>query len=156
MSIITGFQAAEAIKILIGAHDQLTRALIEIDAWTGALRRIDTSRARRDDCPCCALRRFEYLDGAGATETISLCGRNAVQITPGAAGAIDLNAALRRLAPHGDFHVAGPLLRGVLTNERGESGDAIDLTLFESGRAIIKGTQDPTRAKAIYTKFVGV
>jgi adenylyltransferase/sulfurtransferase len=30
-----------------------------------------------------------------------------------------------------------------------------ELTLFADGRAIIKGTSDPTRARVIYSKYVG-
>ena len=36
-----------------------------------------------------------------------------------------------------------------------DNGDAYELTLFTDGRAIVKGTKQPTVAKSIYAKYVG-
>lgn len=149
VSIIAGFQATEALKILSGDFASVTRALLEIDAWRSTTRRIDTTHARNPDCPCCAHHHFDYLDNISASSAVSLCGRNAVQITPGARAAINLPALAARLAPHGDFHTTDHLLRGVLHTE------PIELTVFPTGRAIIKGVEDAGKARAIYARFVG-
>ena len=149
VSIIAGFQAAEALKILTGAFGAVRRTLLEVDAWTGGVRQIDTTDARRPDCPCCAMRRFDYLDSARGDDATVLCGAGVVQITPAEDARLDLAALADRLAPLGVFHANNHLLRGRLR----ESG--VELTVFVTGRAIIKGEDEPSRARAIYARCVG-
>ena len=76
-----------------------------------------------------------------------LCGRNAVQVRPlGAPPDLEqLAAALEPLAR--ETRRAGPLLRVSL--------DEAVLTVFEDGRALVEGTDDPDRAIALYDRFVG-
>jgi acyl-CoA synthetase (AMP-forming)/AMP-acid ligase II len=66
------------------------------------------------DCPCCQKRNFEWLEGAQGSQTTSLCGRNAVQITPtsAVAGQVDLAEIAARLSPHGSFSHNKFMLRG--------------------------------------------
>jgi hypothetical protein len=109
-------------------------------------------------CPCCGRGVFEFLrgnrDDQGGSTT--LCGRNAVQITPGnIAHTIDLEAFARQLAPHGEFTCNGFLMRGTLTHERSSTGEAMELTLFSNGRAIIKGTTEVDRARSLYARYIG-
>ena len=88
----------------------------------------------------------------------SLSGRNAVQISPSAqtaSGELDLQATVDRLSSHGAFTHNGYLLRGVFSGERNADGEAIELTLFPDGRAIIKGTPETEAARSIYAKYVG-
>jgi adenylyltransferase/sulfurtransferase len=108
----------------------------------------DLTNARDPDCPCCAQRRFDWLDGGRADSAVTLCGRSSVQITPSSVAALDLATIASRLAPHGDFRATPFLVRGTLRDER------IDLSVFPDGRAIIS-TPDPARARAIYAKYLG-
>ena len=36
-----------------------------------------------------------------------------------------------------------------------ENGDPYEFTVFEDGRAIIKGTSEPDKARTLYAKYVG-
>jgi molybdopterin-synthase adenylyltransferase len=36
-----------------------------------------------------------------------------------------------------------------------ENGDPYEFTVFEDGRAIIKGTDQPDKARTLYAKYVG-
>lgn len=36
-----------------------------------------------------------------------------------------------------------------------ENGDPYEFTVFEDGRAIIKGTDEPDKARTLYAKYVG-
>ena len=170
VNMIASHQAAQAIKLLTGNLEAVDRSLLSVDVWTNETRRFDVSEARAAGaCPCCGEGSFTYLEGASTSTTISLCGRNAVQITPAAAPAagvtatataapatvIDLTTAAARLAPHGTFICNTFLLRGTLSAERGPTGDPIELTLFPNGRAIIKGTPETEMARSIYAKYVG-
>jgi len=150
---VASLAAAEAIKLLSGNAQDANPSLIHLDAWAPALRAVDVSDAKRDDCPCCARRRFDFLDAA-AGEITSLCGRRSVQIAPAARGALDLDRLAARLAPHGDFTRENQTLTGAFTTESGEHGP-ITLHVFQTGRAIIGGTTNTGRAKSIYSQFVG-
>ncbi len=158
---IASVQAAEAIKVLAGRTGEVRRTLLSIDVWSGAVRDVDLARARREDCACCGVGRFEFLDGAGGDEPARLCGRHAVQVSPVGAGRMDLAGLAARLKDHGEFTVSRFLVRGVLRGERGEAEDGsggggeIGLTVFADGRAIVTGTSRVERARGIYARYVG-
>lgn len=155
VSIVAGFQAAEAIKALVGAQDSISRSLLMFDVWANELRRIDVSGARASDCPCCAERTFVQLDGADSSLAASLCGRSMVQVLPQSPAPVDLAALARRLAPVGAFSVSAFLLKGTLAGEKGDAGEPIELTVFPNGRALIRGVTRPERARSLYAKYVG-
>jgi len=156
---IANLQAVEAIKILLGRHDAVSRSLLSLDAWANELRRIDVSSARREECPCCGRREFDFLSGDRAQGTAVLCGRKSVQVFPddagGRAAPLDLDAISARLAPHGELTRSEFLIRTSLRGERGDSGAPLELTVFADGRAIIGGTERPDVARALYAKYVG-
>jgi adenylyltransferase/sulfurtransferase len=157
VTMIAAHQAIQALKLLTGNIGALDRSLLSIDVWTNESRAFDVSAARAasSTCPCCVRGDFEFIEGASASATTSLCGRNAVQVTPPAPGELDLKAVAARLAPHGDFISNAFLLRGRFRAERNGQGEALELTLFPNGRAIIKGTSQPELARSIYAKYIG-
>jgi len=105
--------------------------------------------ARRDDCPACAHIKFEYLVGArGGTMTAFLCGRNAIQVTPGRGHTLNLAALAERLREVGKVAENEYLLRF--------EADRYEITIFPDARAIIKGTDDAAVARSVYAKYVGV
>jgi len=170
-AMIAAFQAVEAIKILSGSPDACSRELIELDPWSLSLRRVSLALARDPECPCCGLRRFDFLDGGYDDSTQIICTRHgggAVQILPHrheasapaagagkAAGELFLPALLRRLHPHGDFAHSPGVLRGVLERESIDGANPVELTVFADGRAVIRGTTDPVAARAVYARYVG-
>ncbi|MHC4416797.1 MAG: ThiF family adenylyltransferase [Planctomycetota bacterium] len=160
VAIIAAHQVAQAIKLLTGNLDALDRSLLSIDVWRNRTQRLDVGGAREaGTCPCCGAGRFEFLAGEAASATTSLCGRNAVQITPADAVAaqrgLDLAQIASRLAAHGDFRHNGYLVHGRFATETDGRGDPLELTLFPDGRAIIKGTTEPEAARSIYARYVG-
>ncbi len=155
-TIIAACQAADAIRILLGQADQIAPTLLRFDIWRGQRRRLDLSRGREPDCPCCGKRRFEFLE-ASSVDAVSLCGRNAVQVLPPREqeGDVDLPALRDRLAGTAPFTCTEHLLRGDLP-ETDDAGGSLALTLFRDGRAIVHGTSDLARARGIYARYVGV
>jgi len=161
VKMVASFCAMEAMKLLAGLADQVTRRLINVDAWSGRVTQINTHRALQDgNCICCKQKRFEYLDGSMATLSTTLCGRNAVQLNPARPPAgdsrhrchpqtIDFVALAEKLAPavDGKVHHNEFMLRAEL--------DGMMVTLFRDGRAIIKGTESADRARSIYAKYIG-
>ena len=155
VAVIASWQVAQTIKLLVGAVGAADRSLLSIDVWSNEIRRFDMTRARRDDCPCCAAGRFEFTEGDATSSTTALCGRDAVQVCPAATAQLDLDQVASRLAPHGSFRRNRYMLQGRFAAERGTGDRPLELTLFPDGRAIIKGTTEPDAARSIYAKYVG-
>ena len=153
-SIVAGYQVTEALKILTGNADAVNRRMVSIDLWENTFRQINVDGARDQDCVCCAKREFEYLDGKFGSSSTVLCGRNAVQVSPeaGATTSINFDQVGKQLEVQGEVKVSEYVLRATLTDQ----GDHINLTLFRDGRAIIQGTDDISRAKSVYSKYVGL
>jgi adenylyltransferase/sulfurtransferase len=143
--IVASLEAAEAIKILGGRRDLVTRQLIAVDLWPGTVQAIAVTRNAA--CPCCGARRFDYLEGERRRPATSLCGRNAVQLAAPATGAVDLDAVAAQLQS------AGPVIRNEYLVRAEVEG--FQITVFRDGRAMIVGTHDPAIARGLYARFVG-
>ncbi len=151
VQFVASLQAVEAMKLLSGRRDAVSRRLFQMDVWTGRLTALDVGRAKQNgDCRCCGQRIFEFLDGTRSASTVSLCGRNAVQIRPPSSGLMDLRAIADRLqaVASDKVYFNEYLLKFYV-------GDDYELTLFQDGRAIVKGTDDPAVAKSIHAKYIG-
>ncbi len=143
---VAAVQGTEVLKILVGDREHLSRGLTAFDLWTNEFQRAERVQ-RRPSCPCCGERRFEYLEARATSQTTTLCGRNAVQVSPGQAVKLDLAQLGRRLAAAGAVTSTEFLVRLLV--------DAHELTIFGDGRAIIKGTADPAEARSLYARYVG-
>jgi len=148
VAIIASFEAVEAIKLLSGAHDALNAELIMVDIWEWSFRRLKIAGLLgKVDCPCCRHRKFEWLDGAQGSHTTTLCGRNAVQVAARRPEPLDFPELATRLAPLGEVRHNAYMLRFATEGH--------EFTVFPDGRAIIKGTNDITKARTLYAQFVG-
>lgn len=160
VTVVGGLASGEAFKILLGAWEAVSRRLVEVDLWRGERRDVPLDRVRDPACPCCARRRFDALEGRLGAGAATLCGQDAVQVpAPAGGGAMDLAAVASRLGAHGDFTANAFLLRGELAGEPADPGASgggrIAITLFADGRAIVRGTRRPERARAIYARYIG-
>jgi adenylyltransferase/sulfurtransferase len=137
-------QVTEAIKILLGRLDDLHGSLLAYDVWKNHFQQVEPGI--NPDCRVCGAHQFTSLESRAFSPT-TLCGRNAVQISPGTSRNLDLEALRVRLEQFGAVRANEFLLRCQL----GE----YDLTIFSDGRAIIKGTHDPAVARGLYAKYIG-
>ncbi len=154
-SIAGSLEAMEALRVIVARRTFERGSLVEIDGWTGVMRRVSVGGPVAG-CVCCGERRFEFLAGAGETMTTSLCGRGAIQVLPAAEVEIDLAGLAERLSSHGRFEVTRTMVRGVLESEGGR-----ELTVFHDGRAVVGRRRDgkpadPEIARAIFARYVGV
>jgi len=153
VTIVASCQAADAIKLLSGLGEKLSPTLLDFDLWTNRRRRVDLSEARRPDCVCCGARKFEFLEGLHASRAVKLCGQNAVQVAPPSGERrIDLAELARKLAALAGSPV---LSNGFLVRTRVGEGSGFELTVFEDGRAVVKGTENPDLARSLYARYVG-
>ena len=152
-TIVASFEAAEALKILTGNFDRVSRTLLNLDLWANSVRQLKVEGAYENgDCPCCKHGSFDYLDGKLGSGATTLCGRDAVQIRQKReAEDVDLEEIAGRLAAHAEVKVNAHMLRARLVDR----GQPYELTLFPDGRAIVKGTHEPGVARSLYAKFVG-
>ena len=145
VTLMASISAAEAMKLLSG-RGEINRGMIMVDLWDNSFDQFSIA-GRNPDCPACARGEYRFLNAEVGSRSVSLCGRNAVQITnPGAR--VSLFEIAQRLQKLGQVDVNDYLLRARI--------DDYEITLFADGRAIIKGTEDPDLAKSIYARYIGV
>jgi molybdopterin/thiamine biosynthesis adenylyltransferase len=144
--IIASMQVAEALKFLTGNLAADNIRLTAYDVWSYRYQRIDVGTDSMATCPLCAEGQFDYLDG-NPLRTITLCGRNAVQLIPGVKSDIDFQTISKSIAAFGAVQFNDFLLKC--------TAPPYELTLFKDGRAIVKGTDEPSTARSVYSKMVG-
>jgi len=142
--VVGALEAAEAIKMLSGRSEALSGRLVSCDVWTGRFQSMRVERLA--GCRCCGQRQFDWLQGE-AQPQVTMCGRDSVQIHE-RRRSLDLEELARRLAP-----VAGPIrTNGFLLRF---SVPQAHVTVFPDGRAVFKGTKDPTVARSLYARYIG-
>ena len=141
---VAAIQVTEALKILLGRHQELHGAMLAYDIWKNQSQEV---RPTRDpQCRVCGAREFAYLSRTGPTHT-SLCGRDSVQIHAAGSRQLDLPELKARLEQLGRVRANEFLLIF--------SVGTYELTIFSDGRAIVKGTRDPAVARSLYAKYIG-
>jgi adenylyltransferase/sulfurtransferase len=133
------------MKILAGKDPAFGRLLV-FDLWQRTFEQVDVAAA--ESCPSCAMHKFDSLDSKGAAGAIRLCGRNSVEILPEKDAQIDLKKLEETLSRLGKVQYNGYSLW--FETER------LEFAIFPDGRAIVKGTDSPTEARAAYAKFISL
>jgi len=102
---------------------------------------------RRDDCPTCVYKRFEFLESKTLERGVArICGTNAVEITPPK----PLNLNLLELSKkYGD-----ELVSANRYTMRIRVDSVVSIIVFSDGRAIVDGTTDEAYALELYRKVV--
>ncbi len=145
--VIASIQVAEALKFLTGNLDAADIRLLSYEIWSHRFQRIDVGDEAMATCLVCSTGRFEYLNGT-PLRTVTLCGRNAVQLIPGVKGDINFAELSKSIAAFGPVQFNDFLLKC--------SCPPYELTLFKDGRAIVKGTEETGLARSVYSRMVGL
>lgn len=142
--VIANTQAAEALKILLGAP--VREEVLMVDLWNGSA---DTPTLRRNpECPVCGKGSFQHLDAPRQTRVRALCGQDTIQVSPPPGAALDLPRIGRRLRESGTVRDADQVLRFRTAT--------LEMTIFNDGRALIRGARDETEALNLYAEYVGL
>jgi molybdopterin-synthase adenylyltransferase len=144
VNLAASIAATEALKLLVGAEDQMRRTLLSFDLWTNQRAEVAAEHPRAG-CTACGLREFIHLAGEGRPH-VTLCGRNSVQIHE-RRRPVNLAEMTKRLKPHGTVRHNDFVLKFW--------HEPYEMTLFPDGRAIIKGTTDTAVARSLYARYVG-
>ncbi|MCS7050381.1 MAG: ThiF family adenylyltransferase [Thermomicrobium sp.] len=145
-ALVGALQASEAIKVLVGDVAHVNRTLVTVDLWTLEVGRV--SVPRRSDCPACVRGERRFLQQRAPSRTVTLCGRDAVQVVVHPRVTLDLAALAQRLALIGPVSHNQYLIRF--------QADGYELTVFPDGRAIVRGTTDAALARALYARYIGM
>ena len=148
INVIASIQAMEAIKILSGHVDSVSRKLSIFSLWDNDMRQLDVSALRgKVDCPTCKHQKFAWLGGERGSHSAVLCGRNAVQLSFPGHEKISLDQLESRLSSLGRVKKNRFLLKFYV--------DDFGITVFPDGRAIVSGTDDIVVARKLYTQYLG-
>ena len=146
--VVGAVESAEAIKLLCWATAGLGNSLLVCDLWNGTWRTIDLEPLAAHGCPTCRDGDFPWLEGRLAGRAAVLCGRDAVQVSPAGVGGIDLGVLASRLAGCAAVKANAWLVRA-------EVEPGIQLSVFADGRALVAGTREESKARAIVSRYVG-
>jgi adenylyltransferase/sulfurtransferase len=146
--VVGAVEAAEAIKLLVGTAEPQGNRLLACDLWEGEWRSIDLGRLAEEGCPTCRGGDSPWLEGRLGGRATALCGRDAVQVMAATLGSIDLADLATRLRG------VGPVTHNPWL-VRAEVEPGIQLSVFADGRAIVAGTREEPRARAIVARYVG-
>lgn len=137
----------EALRIAAGLEP--SRGVLSIRVWKGgvASRRLFERAGPSAACPVCRRERFPALEGENVSKVVKLCGRNSVQVSPAGRERPDFEALESRLARVGRVRRSPHLLAADVED--------VSLTVFADGRCVVRGTDDPRRARALYEQYVG-
>ena len=97
-------------------------------------------------CPVCSGGRFDYLNGT-PLRTITLCGRNAVQLIPAVKTDLNFSELSKSIPAKGEVQFNEFLLKCV--------APPYEVTIFRDGRAIVRGTEEAAMARSVYSKLIG-
>ncbi len=137
-------QVAQTVRLLVG--EPASKRILQLDIWDDEWRTVDL-REPLEGCECCSQRSFPYLEGRIGSRMTRLCGRNAVQVHSPEVRRIELRDLADRLGQTFEVQVNEYLLRFKVKEH--------DISIFPDGRAIIKGTDDLSLARTLYSKYVG-
>jgi len=140
--LIANMQVTEAIKILAGG--KASRYMIFYDCLKQSLEKV--ALKKNSECKTCYKHSFEFLNSK-LKEAAVLCGKNAVQVSP--SRPLKIEELMHRLQGS-EVEIVGGNLYLMSFKVKGYT-----ITVFEDGRALIRGTSDEKVAKSLYSKYVG-
>jgi molybdopterin-synthase adenylyltransferase len=148
IGVIASIESSEALKMLSGHREAVSRKLTIIDLWDNQIRAVDLGRLRdSSDCRVCKHGEFVWLSGERGSTSAVLCGRNAVQLSASASSPASLDDIAARLNGVGQIQKNAFLLRF--------SVDDYVLTVFPDGRTIVSGTNDIATARTLHARYIG-
>ena len=146
VQMVTAFQSAEALKILVEDYKSLRTKLVTFDLWNNYFQTIHVERAKKEQCPTCGKQpSYPYLQYENQTKTEILCGRNTVQIRTG--NEIPIDYLAKRLEKVGQLRLNPYLLSIDYQSYRA--------VIFRDGRVLIHGANSEEIAKKVYYQLIG-
>ncbi len=145
--VLSALACTEALKILCQQTQAVIPGFRYVDVWQNTLRTMKTSVDPQ--CPCCGQGLHPWLDGQRGTLAAQvICGGGAVQVPSICKEGSDLAALAEKL-------------RGTVVNLQCHPSflrfqlEGLDVLHFADGRSLVRGTEDPGRARAVLAQTLG-
>ncbi len=144
VNILASIESTEAIKILL--NKDIERRMVFYDVWNHQFETIEVTK--NDECQCCVKNNFNFLNTEKKEMILELCD-NAIQIIPPVNSTLNLKKISENLKNKvNELLVSEYVLRFQVEGKK--------ITIFQDGRALIKGTGDKGIAKSIYSRYLGL
>lgn len=147
IQMIASIQVTEALKVLTGQAQQVSKNLTVIDLWSSQFRTVRLEKLAERGCRVCRGHEFDWLEGRQGSHAKVLCGRNSVQLSGKSGNVLELDSLAERLKTLGQVLVNAYLLRFEI--------DEYAITVFPDSRTIVTGTEDPAVARSLVSKYIG-
>ncbi|UTR14431.1 ThiF family adenylyltransferase [Salipaludibacillus sp. LMS25] len=147
VDMVASLQALNCLKLLTGNADTIPEKLVTFDLWKNEQISMGMPKPN-PTCPTCQLKEYPALGNGEWGQMTTLCGRDTVQIHYTLSH--DLTYWEKTLKGISKSTNMTPFLLKVVLHE-GER-----FVLFPDGRTLVQGTEDIGRAKALYTKYLGL
>lgn len=146
VQMVTAHQVTHALQLLTG--HELVPIIQSFDIWKNEHAEINFSKLKDKNCPTCGEHpTYPYLAFENQTKADILCGRDAIQIRPATSLSFSLNRLAEDLSGVVSSVMVNPYLLSCSIEEH-------RMVLFKDGRAIIHGTHETSRARAIYNRVI--
>ncbi|WP_416149368.1 ThiF family adenylyltransferase [Salipaludibacillus sp. HK11] len=147
VDIVASLEALQCMKLLTDNQDDIANELTTFDIWKNHHFSMKLGEAN-EQCPTCQLKEYPTLTESDQDQVTTLCGRDTVQIVNN--GTVDLEESEKKLRSLVKDLKRTPFLLRVYLHE-GET-----MVLFPDGRTLIQGTEDISRAKTLFSKYIGM
>ncbi len=146
VQMVTAYQVTHALQLLTG--HELPPIIQSFDIWKNEHADINISKLKNKNCPTCGEKpTFPHLAFENQTKADVLCGRDAIQIRPATFMSFSLDQLAEGLTGVVSNVMVNPYLLSCMVEDH-------RMVLFKDGRAIIHGTNEPSRARAIYNRVI--
>jgi molybdopterin/thiamine biosynthesis adenylyltransferase len=145
--LVASLALTEALRIATGRP--ASPGVLGVRVWKEGFRSTRSFVEARPSvsCPVCSGAGYPALEWEGTAEVVKLCGRRSVQVAPSGRARPDFDSLEGRLSRVGRVRRSPQLLNA-------DVGD-VSLTIFADGRCVVRGTEDPGRARSLYDRYVG-
>lgn len=145
VDMIASMEVIEVLKYLTGNLGALRQTLKTMDFWFN--QSFDMKLTKADpDCLTCQKAEYPALQKHAQNLVTVLCGRNTVQIHQRLGW--DLQRTEKQLQKIMDTKRTPFLLKAQL-------GQEVTFVLFPDGRVLVQGTEDITKARILYDRYIG-
>lgn len=138
--ILGDIAATEAVKHITGSEPR--KEMLTVDLWKNDYDMVIVNK--RENCKTCGKKDFEFLSKEKDVR-VEVQGNNSVQISPEKKLDLDLEDIKDRFEKS---EMKGTSMLKIFL-------DDYDLNLFKDGRLIVNGTDDPKKAKSLYSRYIG-
>ncbi len=145
VDMISSLQITETLKFLTGNKRNLRNTLKTVDLWFN--QQYDIKLSNPDpSCRTCQKNEYPALQRTAQDREIVLCGRDTVQIHNNTG--MNLEFWESQLAQVATVQRTPFLLKATIN-------ETINLVIFNDGRVLVQGTEDPVQARTWYDRYIG-